>query len=207
MIKIDIKDLLAHYFLVVVLIILVNICINNTLLACSLSVIIMLIPLAYYYFSYDYAYNDDSSNSSLAEAEVESDDNGIKYPITIYGAKYINGCCKVYKIENDNIIKINYIDKNGDLISDTWYAGGSDFNQFNLAIVKLVKNEDTIFYIINSAGKPIIDKAFYDIEEYSSDGLCKVYWKDGTINFVDTEGKLLFNEWKNESNVKITVKQ
>lgn len=207
MIKIDIKDLLAHYFLVVVLIILVNICINNTLLACSLSVIIMLIPLAYYYFSYDYAYNDDSSNNSLAEAEVESDDNGIKYPITIYGAKYINGCCKVYKIENDNIIKINYIDKNGDLISDTWYAGGSDFNQFNLAIVKLVKNEDTIFYIINSAGKPIIDKAFYDIEEYSSDGLCKVYWKDGTINFVDTEGKLLFNEWKNESNVKITVKQ
>lgn len=207
MIKIGIKDFLAHYFLVVVLIILANICINNTLLACSLSVIIMLIPLAYYYFSYYYAYNDDSSNSSTAEAEVESDDNGIKYPITIYGEKYINGCCKVYKIESDNIIRINYIDKNGDLISDTWYAGGSDFNQFNLAIVKSVKNEDTIFYIINSAGKPIIDKAFCKIEEYSSDGLCKVYWKDGTINFVDTEGKLLFNEWKNESNVKITVKQ
>ena len=207
MIKIGIKDFLTHYFLVVVLIILVNICINNTLLACSLSVIITLIPLAYYYFLYDYVYNDDSSNSSTAEAEVESDDNGIKYPITIYGAKYINGFCKVYKIESDNIIKINYIDKNGDLISDTWYAGGSDFNQFNLAIVKSVKNEDTIFYIINSAGKPIIDKAFCKIEEYSSDGLCKVYWKDGTINFVDTEGKLLFNEWKNESNVKITVKQ
>ena len=207
MIKIGIKDFLAHYFLVVVLIILVNICTNNTLLACSLSVIIMLIPLAYYYFLYDYAYNDDSSNSSTAEAEVESDDNGIKYPITIYGAKYINGCCKVYKIESANIMKLNYIDKNGYLISDTWYAGGTDFNQFNLAIVKLVKNEDTIFYIINSAGKPIIDKAFYNIEEYSSDGLCKVYWKDGTINFVDTDGKLLFNEWKNESNVKITVKQ
>lgn len=193
MIKIDLTEILTHYALVIILILTSNLFIDSKSIWLSVSAVISVIPFLYYYLSYLH-------NNKKSQEEAP----GVTYPIIVYGQSYINGYCKVYKVDSDNILKTNYIDKNGDLISNTWYNGGTDFNKFNLAIVKNVIDNEIFYYIINDKGTPIITNSFSDIEEYSDDGLCKVYWKDGTINFVDTQGNLLFSDWKNESNVKFT---
>lgn len=140
------------------------------------------------------------------EEEV-SKDGGVIY----YYNDYVNGFCRVERIEYDspkdferNTYRkyFGFVNKEGELINKKWYVGASDFFENGVAVVELYdKAGKEIFNVINKEGEELSVSWFYSIYGYS-DGVCKVGWSDGTINFIDENGNLLWKEWKKELEIE-----
>jgi hypothetical protein len=69
-----------------------------------------------------------------------------------------------------------------------------DFNEYGVAIVY----DGTVYNIIDREGKELSLNWFHGIVPFS-DGMAKVRWVDGTVNYIDTTGKLAWSEWKEDT--------
>lgn len=152
-------------------------------------------------------YNAKNKQQEISQGSNENSEGGILY----YYNDYVNGFCRVERIEynspkdfeNESYRKyFGFLDKEGNLITKKWYVGASEFFDNGLAIIEEYdKNGNEIFNIINGEGKELSISWFYSIYGYS-DGVCKVGWNDGTINFIDENGNLLWKKWKKELEIE-----
>lgn len=137
------------------------------------------------------------------QEEVNTNAGGRLY----YYNDYHNGLCKVERIEYDSIKDLknknynsfySFINKEGEFITPQWYIGASDFGDNGRAIVAVKDKNDNILYnIIDEAGRELSTMWYYSIYE-CVDGKYKVGWNDNTINFIDSDGQLLWSDWKKE---------
>lgn len=110
---------------------------------------------------------------------------------------YCNGFCRVEKItmtEQGQILsEFNFLNKEGNYISEKWYPAVSDFCEEGTALV----TDGEMYNFINTEGNIVCNNWFYGIEPFVN-GIAKVRWKDNTVNFVTTEGKYLWEDWRPE---------
>ena len=64
--------------------------------------------------------------------------------------------------------------------------------------------DGTGYNIIDSKGKELSLNWFQGIVPFS-DGMAKVSWVDGTVNYIDTTGNLAWSEWKKDTPSLLTI--
>jgi len=88
----------------------------------------------------------------------------------------------------------SFVNKKGEFITSKWYDGVSDFNEYGIATV-MTGNK---FNIIDVNGNELCTNWFSEIGEFS-DGVAKVVWPtDGTVNFINTKGEIIWENWAKE---------
>lgn len=155
---------------------------------------------------YNYYNKQNADNIPDEVNNMTSEDGGVLY----YYNDFKNGMCKVERIEYNSpkdLERKNYktyfgfVNEDGEFISKKWYVGASDFFDNGVAVVELLdKNGNEVFNIIDKTGEELSLSWFYSIYGFS-DGLCKVGWNDGTINFINEKGELMWKEWKKELSI------
>lgn len=112
-----------------------------------------------------------------------------------------NGFIMVYNEDEDGNVNVNFINTEGELISDQWFSESSYFDENGYA---MVKNNEGKYNILKSNGKLIsnqwfdyysnfvsgfakIGKRYYD--EYGNPTTALVY------NFINTDGKIISDQW------------
>ena len=75
-----------------------------------------------------------------------------------------------------------------------------DFNEYGVAIVC----DGTMYNIIDGEGKELSLTWFHGIVPFS-DGMAKVRWIDGTVNYIDTTGKPAWSEWREDTPTLLAV--
>ena len=124
--------------------------------------------------------------------------NAVEPSIQYYYNTYMNGYCRVEKISIDSDGNISsefsFVNKKGEFISDDWYAAATDFFECGVAIIF----DGKMFNFINTEGKVICGSWFYGIEPFNDEGIAKIYWSDNSVNFVNTKGEYLWENWRPE---------
>lgn len=88
--------------------------------------------------------------------------------------------------------KFAFANEEGEIITK-WYDGATEFEEPGVAVIY----EDGRYNVLDSECNPILLSWPSGIGEQISDGKLKVFWDDGTINFVDCKNKtLLWKDWK-----------
>lgn len=131
--------------------------------------------------------------------DEEDNDDFISEPMYIYH-DYCNGFaiveCVMYNTKTGNVVEtlFSFVDKKGDMITNKWYNGVTDFNEYNVAIVY----DGFKYNIIDTEGRELSNE-WFDVMKEFSDGVAKVgRTEDGAVNFIDTTGKLLWENWRKE---------
>ena len=75
-----------------------------------------------------------------------------------------------------------------------------DFNEYGVAIVY----DGAAYNIIDNNGKELSMTWFHSIVQFS-DGVAKVRWIDGSVNYIDATGNLIWSEWKEDTPSLISV--
>ena len=75
-----------------------------------------------------------------------------------------------------------------------------DFNEYGVAIVY----DGAAYNIIDNNGKELSMTWFHSIVPFS-DGVAKVRWIDGSVNYIDATGNLIWSEWKEDTPSLISV--
>ena len=88
--------------------------------------------------------------------------------------------------------KWNFIDTNGNLLSQQWFDGVSDFNEYGISIVKLNKK----WNLIDKNGNFISQQWFDGVSYFDKNGIAQVMLNK-KYNLIDTNGKLLSQQWFN----------
>lgn len=89
--------------------------------------------------------------------------------------------------------KCNYIDANGQLLSDEWFEWVGDFYDDNDNFA-LVGRENHEYNYIDKQGN-ILSKDWFKWLNYFYNGFARVQSFNDLMNFIDAKGKLLSNEW------------
>ena len=101
--------------------------------------------------------------------------------------------------------KCNYIDTNGEILSDKWFEDGEDFDANGLCIV--IENKK--YNIINNRGNLLLEKWFDFIEKRIT--FCKnilyVIVDGDKYNFVNVAGKFLSDVWFDEIVTDVIAKR
>lgn len=152
-------------------------------------------------YNYRNSVEDESDDSTSGPKDA-----GVMY----YYNDYKNGMCKVERIEYKSLKDLErknyktyfgFVNESGELVSK-WYVGASDFYESGIAVVEIYDNDgNELFNIINKEGEELSVSWYYSICELSG-GLFKVGWNDGTINFMNEKGELIWKEWKKELSIE-----
>ncbi len=117
---------------------------------------------------------------------------------------YINGFAIVLKetfhYDGHSEKSYSFINKKGEYITQKWYCDVMDFNEYGVAIVY----DGAAYNIINNNGKELSMTWFHSIVQFS-DGVAKVRWIDGSANYIDATGNLIWSEWKEDTPSLISV--
>lgn len=117
---------------------------------------------------------------------------------------YVNGFAIVLKetfhYDRNSEKTYSFIDKKGEYITQKWYHDVMDFNEYGVAIVC----DGTMYNIIDGEGKELSLTWFHGIVPFS-DGMAKVRWIDGTVNYIDTTGKPAWSEWREDTPTLLAV--
>lgn len=144
--------------------------------------------LGYILFLLTYPKNINISNNEELAGEPE---------IKFFYNNYSCGFCRVEKItifpNGSFSSEYNFLNKEGQYISEKWYTAVSDFCEDGVALIY----DGEMYNFINGEGKIVSNTWFYGIEPFV-DGIGKVRWNDGTVNFIGTDGKLLWSDWRPE---------
>ena len=131
--------------------------------------------------------------------DEEDADDFISEPVYVYH-DYCNEFaiveCVMYNTKTGNVVEtlFSFVDKKGDMITNKWYSGVTDFNEYHVAIV----HDGFKYNIIDTEGRELSDE-WFDVMKEFSDGVAKVgRTEDGAVNFIDTTGKLLWKNWRKE---------
>ena len=115
---------------------------------------------------------------------------------------YSHGYSRVERIEVLNAATqqlrstFAFADKTGEIVTK-WYNVATDFIEPGVAAVAEDVNGELRWNFIDENCELLTVNWFYKIAENYSDNKIKVYWNDGTINFLDLkEKKLLWENWK-----------
>ena len=168
-------------------------------------------------------------NNKLNIIFNKQSESGLDYwnnPFKMY-RKLVNSSKEFYdgykKINNGNMF--NFIDKNGNLISDIWYDDVHNFSEGNALVVKngkcnfinnkgvLISNnwfdlvrsfkDNFALVIINNqynyidTNGNLISDIWYDLAFSFNEGYAQIK-KNGKYNFIDTNGKLISKDWYDE---------
>ena len=103
-------------------------------------------------------------------------------------------------IEKDG--KYNIIDKNGNLLSETWFDEISDFNNGYARVIskrKMITKRgklvvDTKMNLIDTSGRLVSEEWFEWVDDVFCNGYVHVI-RNGKHNFVDRKGRLISEEW------------
>ena len=201
MLKISLNSILAFYIATFILS-----CVLGCLLISSKDIllyicclfIIFLIPPANYYL--EVKFNSDLQDDEFSNDETKSDIKE-KSEYYIYDNGFSNGfvVCGIYN-DKTGTIKFNFRDKEGNLLLDSWYDTLTHFYECGVAVIGYIDPEKQVHYykIIDKTGHPINLFEYTKVDTFSKDGIAKVTAKDGKINYVDTSGKHLWPEWKED---------
>ena len=88
--------------------------------------------------------------------------------------------------------KWNFIDTNGNLLSQQWFDGVSDFNEYGISIVNLNKK----WNLIDKNGNFISQQWFDGVSYFDKNGIAQVMLNK-KYNLIGTNGKLLSQQWFN----------
>lgn len=117
---------------------------------------------------------------------------------------YINGFAIVLKetfhYDGHSEKSYSFINKKGEYITQKWYCDVMDFNEYGVAIVY----DGAAYNIIGNNGKELSMTWFHNIVPFS-DGVAKVRWIDGSVNYIDATGNLIWSEWKEDTPSLISV--
>ena len=142
-------------------------------------------------------YSDVDYEITEVKSKKVSEDKYFYFP-------YVNGLAIVLKetfhYDGNSEKSYSFVDKSGEYITQTWYHDVMDFNEYGVAIVY----NGSGYNIINREGKELSINWFHSIVPFS-DGMAKVRWVDGTVNYIDTTGKLAWNEWKEDTPTLLAV--
>lgn len=84
----------------------------------------------------------------------------------------------------------------GEIITK-WYQMATEFLAPGVAAVAEDVKGTLMWNFINTSCEYLINSWVYKIADNITDDKIKVFWNDGTINFLDLkEGKLMWKEWK-----------
>ena len=146
--------------------------------------------------------------SLLFEEKNETiDTNGIKDGDVFYNYNDYNfGYSRVERVEVLDAVNqqlrssFAFADKTGE-IKTKWYQVATDFIEPGVAAVAEDVKGTLMWNFIDENCETLSATWFYKIADNYSDDKIKVYWNDGTINFLDfKEKKLLWSDWKKSVN-------
>ena len=86
----------------------------------------------------------------------------------------------------------NFINKQGELLSEKWFEKAFDFNEGFAVVEKTIGLRN----FIGKKGKILSDEWFNNAHSFH-DGLAKVQRRDGLWNFINKKGNYLIDEWFN----------
>lgn len=86
--------------------------------------------------------------------------------------------------------KYNFIDRDGEFISETWFDFASNFDDDHYARVRIRDKAN----FIDTNGSFLSDMWFDDVAAFS-DKLARVENENGKFNYIDTDGKLISDTW------------
>ena len=142
-------------------------------------------------------YSEVDYESTEVKPKKVSEDKYFYFP-------YVNGFAIVLKrtfyYDGDSEKSYSFIDKKGEYITQKWYHDVMDFNEYGVAIVC----DGTMYNIIDGEGKELSLTWFHGIVPFS-DGMAKVRWIDGTVNYIDTTGKPAWSEWREDTPTLLAV--
>lgn len=91
-------------------------------------------------------------------------------------------------------ITMSFVDLTGKLITDKWYVGATDFNEYGVAVVF----DGSRYNLIDGNGNELSAEWFDAMKPFVG-GIAKVYDKENdSVNYIDAKGNLLWKEWKHE---------
>ena len=142
-------------------------------------------------------YSEVDYESAAVKPKNVSEDKYFYFP-------YVNGFAIVLKetfhYDGNSEKTYSFIDKKGEYITQKWYHDVMDFNEYGVAIVY----DGTMYNIIDGEGKELSLTWFHGIVPFS-DGMAKVRWIDGTVNYIDTTGNLAWSEWREDTPTLLAV--
>ena len=142
-------------------------------------------------------YSEVDYESAAVKPKNVSEDKYFYFP-------YVNGFAIVLKetfhYDGNSEKSYSFIDKKGEYITQKWYHDVMDFNEYGVAIVC----DGTMYNIIDGEGKELSLTWFHGIVPFS-DGMAKVRWIDGTVNYIDTTGKPAWSEWREDTPTLLAV--
>ena len=142
-------------------------------------------------------YSEVDYESTEVKPKKVSEDKYFYFP-------YVNGFAIVLKetlhYDGNSEKSYSFIDKKGEYITQKWYHDVLDFNEYGVAIVC----DGTMYNIIDGEGKELSLTWFHGIVPFS-DGMAKVRWIDGTVNYIDTTGKPAWSEWREDTPTLLAV--
>ena len=142
-------------------------------------------------------YSEVDYESTEVKPKKVSEDKYFYFP-------YVNGFAIVLKetfhYDGNSEKSYSFIDKKGEYITQKWYHDVMDFNEYGVAIVC----DGTMYNIIDGEGKELSLTWFHGIVPFS-DGMAKVRWIDGTVNYIDTTGKPAWSEWREDTPTLLAV--
>ena len=142
-------------------------------------------------------YSEVDYESTEVKPKTVSEDKYFYFP-------YVNGFAIVLKetfhYDGNSEKSYSFIDKKGEYITQKWYQDVMDFNEYGVAIVY----DGTMYNIIDGEGKELSLTWFHGIVPFS-DGMAKVRWIDGTVNYIDTTGNLAWSEWREDTPTLLAV--
>ena len=135
------------------------------------------------------------------------DTNGIKDGDVFYNYNDYNfGYSRVERVEVLDTATQNlrstfaFANKDGEIVTK-WYQVATDFIEPGVAAVAEDVKGTLMWNFIDENCETLSTMWFYKIADNYSDNKIKVYWNDGTINFLDfKEKKLLWSDWKKSVN-------
>lgn len=126
--------------------------------------------------------------------------NGMRSYLYSFGM-FANGYLTVWKHEGANV-SINYIDKDGRYVSDTWFVCGNQVTPGGFAIVKLV--EDLCHDILHVSGKLLVNDYSKDVQDIVVDDsgrfviVTAIYKKEKIIyGMIDSGGNIVI-DWTSD---------
>ena len=103
-------------------------------------------------------------------------------------------CCGLLKVFSNENKGWNFIDIDGNYISNEFFSSASDFSPYDQ--VAVVTFNDQSMGLMNTKGEIITEDRYQDIDVFSHDGYFVVENYDGEYNYIDTCGKVLSpNKW------------
>lgn len=137
------------------------------------------------------------------DKKEEVDTSGIRDgDVLYYYGDYYYGYSRVERVEVLNAANqefrssFAFANKDGEILTK-WYLQATEFVAPGIAAVSEEVKGTIMWNFLNDKCELMLTTWVYKTADNISDDKIKVFWNDGTINFVDLkEGKFMWSEWK-----------